>query len=740
MRSATHGADLKPTKRARARRARARACVRHHRPKIKSFVAQKKSTKPGHQRRAVPWRRRGASPWAQRERRPRGCWRCRGPWTMEVLQHAPPWDEAKEDISATLSLVKSKSLDRRAKVKEAQFSREIESRCSLFAPLADVLSAAAECCPGCLLSAGERTKLEHLHRFACKYLGRRAIRHWKGPYLRHRGVHHQFILELEQRIRRWRLEHHLAPCMQAWRAHHCFANLAQVQRRLRKQGGVRRWIRLAEAERRFKACERAAATIHKAQIKRTKALGLRTWHEHAFPLIVLNAKAKLALEKMGVRAYRCGRWFRRWHEHAVADGRRRRILREALSRRTPGERDTVRGFEGFAQRMPSWQNGSRVRISTSGFTAKHERGRCLDGVIGAPAINPGSLYRFAFVVDCTGPERGAGVIVGVTDADSGEGGGDAAASVWGLSLTHGALYTRKGLDKGSLGNQTLSTPLSDLRSFEAYVVDVEVNLRTRRLAFAARLDDGGPGNLAPMLQTDAILPDAPLRPWAFVWNAEDAVHLLPRRRPRRPTMKSARDRGPLSSRLLTPKRLPAPHVPWDGSPHTVASTARSQLRYGGGSSSSRMPSRSSGSPASPSYTSSRGSPPQPVPQCADRRDGAGSPPPEDHPLQPGRRTETSTPPPSRPAGPSLQMTTTSSPSAAPLHTSSGSRHHSPHLAQSSTSYRQRQQQQESPHLYEFSLGVFETRQPHSPREKPRSFSWDVVKYVTGLYKDVYRSL
>ena len=62
-------------------------------------------------------------------------------------------------------------------------------------------------------------------------------------------------------------------------------------------------------------------------------------------------------------------------------------------------------------------------------------------------------------------------------------------------------------------------------------------------------------------------------------------------------------------------------------------------------------------------------------------------------------------------------------------------------ASSAASLRRRQVQEEAtPHLFEFSLGVFEERPKQSPRDQPRSSMWDAVKRVTGLYMDVYRQL
>lgn len=64
----------------------------------------------------------------------------------------------------------------------------------------------------------------------------------------------------------------------------------------------------------------------------------------------------------------------------------------------------------------------------------------------------------------------------------------------------------------------------------------------------------------------------------------------------------------------------------------------------------------------------------------------------------------------------------------------------PGAAPDGTQRLHHESQGETPHLFEFSLGVYEERQKQSPREKPKSFSWDVVKYVTGFYKDIYRQI
>ena len=104
------------------------------------------------------------------------------------------------------------------------------------------------------------------------------------------------------------------------------------------------------------------------------------------------------------------------------------------------------------------------------------------------------MFGFSFIVG----GGGSGVVVGVTDADPAEE-NVSHATVWGLSLTHGVLYHKKGVEKATLGTQTLSTPLADYGEKAVLTVDVEVNTKTNRIAFSL---DG-----APLMQDYELLSD-----------------------------------------------------------------------------------------------------------------------------------------------------------------------------------------------------------------------------------------
>ena len=180
----------------------------------------------------------------------------------------------------------------------------------------------------------------------------------------------------------------------------------------------------------------------------------------------------------------------------------------------------------------------------------------------------------------------------------------------------------------------------------------------RRIAFGV--------NGSPLMQANVQLPNVALRPWAFLWNSDDVVMLVGRRRSRRAAMVPLPIRTPLRSRTLpSPKRLP---------PLGSRSEAPMYLRD------------------SPTFETSK----------ASHRSRSPSMEETEADLSPGRHGA-------------------ASPAA-------------------STRTRYQQEKEERHHLFEFALGVFGQRQHYSPREQPRSFSWDITKRVTSLYADVFRSL
>lgn len=140
------------------------------------------------------------------------------------------------------------------------------------------------------------------------------------------------------------------------------------------------------------------------------------------------------------------------------------------------------------------------------------------------------------------------MVVGVCDASDPTATDPHNARAWGLHLTHGALYTKKQMSsKGVLSTKQLvstesrvdESPAADAAEIE---IEIEVDMQRRKIAF------GKPGGRlieAPVTLSSSV------RPWAYLWNAGDAV------------MIDARPQGMRASRMgqsvkLGPKPITAP--------------------------------------------------------------------------------------------------------------------------------------------------------------------------------------
>ena len=384
------------------------------------------------------------------------------------------------------------------------------------------------------------------------------------------------------------------------------------------------------------------------------------WHQVTLPMAERQRALRVALQKVGV--VRLQLWIQRWHEHATDDGERAAHIREAMERHaamkdmagasgmerhtamqsvagaggmerraalkalaggrvrvepaasggvtrrhngraSSAEANACRrqmlqsGFDALAVSAPRWEAASEnVELRSGGSTLVHRLDRSRSGAIGSPAIRDGQIYRFGFLVG----GGGSGIVLGVTDASPDATEAERLSTrVWGISLTHGATYTKKGVQRATLGGKSIAPPLSELHREQRcpeLCVEVEVDMKAHRIAFSV---DGTPLVHA----TDITLPSSTtLRPWAFLWNLDDRVMLIPRGRQRQPTMALAAQRVPLRDR---PMPSPSTHrsltSPQSHQPSPSSASHRSHVI----SPHQRSPSSSSLPPHTPVHVSGR---------------------------------------------------------------------------------------------------------------------------------------
>ena len=233
-----------------------------------------------------------------------------------------------------------------------------------------------------------------------------------------------------------------------------------------------------------------------------------------------------------------------WREKAAEIKARNLRLRETLSglRECTPELKAMRfGFEGFRSRSPRWTMASdAVSISEDGFWAHSCEHRRREGVFATPVIKHG-VYQFG--VRVAGYHHG--MVIGVADAE--QGGDQHDAMAWGLHLSHGALYTKP---RGESNGGVLST--RQLISIDAaaeaeggLVIDIEVDMTRRKLSFGAH---GAPLREAPCTLSACV------RPWAYLWNANDSVLIDKRPQGFRRHAKPNQELRPPSPKVLIPLR------------------------------------------------------------------------------------------------------------------------------------------------------------------------------------------
>ena len=440
------------------------------------------------------------------------------------------------------------------------------------------------------------------------------------------------------------------------------------------------------------------------------------WHRVAAPNATWHRNLRAAMLHLGARIVRSQRqWLNRWREHTAFDRvRKARMVNILKQFPTVAGRKKQRGLDAFAMRAPRWETVSEnveLRARRAKLVHRLQRGR--SGAIGSPVVRDGQIYRFGFIVG----GGGSGVVLGITDAPiSATADERLNATVWGICLTHGCLYTKKGVQRAKLGNKNITPPLSELRMQHRTVlrVEVEVDRESHRLAFSV-------GGSALSQVPDFVLPSStPLRPWAFLWNVNDRVVLVPRPNARQPTMAPARERVSLHNR-------PLPSPKSNRTLTTPPQSHRSSLSL---SSYRVSPVPTSHRPSARSPIAST-SPPRSPTYLRDRPSMRSSHPPHaaeaDMPLSPTSYF----------GSPHERMSRHATAVAA---FDAGHEGALPLPAAPLTPAQQKSVAQ--PHLFDFSLGIFndDRQQRQSPRDQKRSHPWDIMKHVTSLYSDVYQHL
>lgn len=242
-----------------------------------------------------------------------------------------------------------------------------------------------------------------------------------------------------------------------------------------------------------------------------------------------------------------------WRKKAAAASRNKLRIREILSalrETTPDTRAMRHGFESFRTRSPRWNMSSpAIRISEDGFTARSCQHRRRNGVFGSPVLKSGVFH---FGVRVAGLQHG--IVVGVADASNrADEGAQQNSMAWGLHLTHGALYSKPfGESKGGVlsTRQLITTDAIEHEDVaDGFVIDIEVDMTRRKLSFGAY---GAPLQEAPCTLSECV------RPWAYLWTAQDAVLIDKRKQGLRRHASPNYDLRPPTAKLLIPLRTRPP--------------------------------------------------------------------------------------------------------------------------------------------------------------------------------------
>ena len=249
-----------------------------------------------------------------------------------------------------------------------------------------------------------------------------------------------------------------------------------------------------------------------------------------------RAAVKSAVAKMSPEGRAKGRAIGAWRAMVKERKRRAGLIKQSLARMTPEGRAKYTGLTAFKSKCPTWEANTSgpeatVVYSSDRFWITTTRHRVRESVFGTPVVQRG-LFRFAFRVH----GGGTGVVVGVADASNRYGDDGKAPMAWGLHLTHGALYTKRAnSDKGVLSTKQLVPQIipdeeedgldeNGLVPPRVVDIEVEVDMDRRKVAF------GLPG--LPLVQAPVKLSGI-VRPWVYVWEEGDSIALSSRPIPQR---------------------------------------------------------------------------------------------------------------------------------------------------------------------------------------------------------------
>ena len=292
--------------------------------------------------------------------------------------------------------------------------------------------------------------------------------------------------------------------------------------------------------------------------QRRQASGAARDAREAKALAARNVSAETTYEALKV-------WlsFVRWRNRAKRHKQRcMRLESAALTFIEFGDPLRV-AFEMLKAKAPYWRDDGKdtdVSLSLDRFCARSRAHRQRQSLCADPKITSG-VYGFAFHVKGSG----LGTVVGLLDATDPH--NEEAAQVWGLHLTHGALYTRAAnASRGELSGQQLVPGLAadappfpitgdpatdEAAMFEAravledessepyareaarawlrkvkkeqkkdeIIIEVQVDMDRRKISYGTAD--------RPLVEAPVTLSHA-VRPWCTFWSDQDTCTLLPR--------------------------------------------------------------------------------------------------------------------------------------------------------------------------------------------------------------------
>jgi len=476
---------------------------------------------------------------------------------------------------------------------------------------------------------------------------------------------------------------------------------------------------------------------------RDQSMAMNKWREVVEAEKKKKERMSKAMTKFSPEGRAKGKALHAWLEMAKEKKKKQAIVAAALARMTPEGRAKYKGLSAFKSRTPCWDRapvsqqgvgGPTFLVNKDAFWVTHVLHRQRESAFGTPIMTRG-LFRFAFKISGSG----AGMVVGVADATDRFTDPSSDPTGWGLHLTHGALYTKRAnSEKGVLSTKQLcpqmvsvDEPIEDeegLTEHKCYEVEVEVDMDRRRIAF------GQPGE---QLVEAPVKLSSTVRPWVYMWEEGDAVMLDSRPVPQRAHMTRYRKRMAADAKPPTPLRQKSsPVLP------RVPATAR-------------QPSHAETGDYLPSYTYDMILPPDDAPVETPSNAGAKTHPPRS--LSPAAAIRSATLSARAimysPEGRRLRRAASAAATgqiSPPKSKAASSVASVTDAAMSSRRGRRRfRSPGRSPGRSPATepMGYAEPRTPGSPPRSPRSprenkgtHMWDMVRYVSGVYSDVYKTI